>query len=314
MRKWWIGLIVLVLLFITAGYLLLPSQQVITNYTFIGAAQNSVYRCLSDESCLQNWWQDSSGTNPSGTNGKPLQKGDFTFQFSPRFGNVVVADIQYQNTTIQSSLAVLALQVDSSAVEWKTTFPQTGNVFKKFQQYFLAKKLRNDIADLMQQFGDFMQEDKNIYGLDVQPAKVTDTMVVTTSMETKDYPSAVDYYSLVQQLKTYIAEKGAQETNFPMLNITPLQGGYQARVAIPVNKELPSSPNIAFKRLIPGNILVAELSGGPQTIERGLQQLEHFVTEKNFRSPAIPFQLMVTNRLQEQDTSKWITRLYYPVY
>jgi hypothetical protein len=311
MRKWWIPSIVLILLFVLVGYVLLPAQQAITNYTFIGAAQNSVYRCLSDRGCLQNWWTDSSISNP---NQKHLQKDGFTFQFSPRFGNVVVADIQHDNTALQSSLAVLALQADSSAVEWKTTFPPTGNIFKRFQHYFLARKLRHAISGQMQQLGAFMQDDKNIYGLDIQPARVTDTMVVTASMETTAYPTAPDYYNLVQQLKIYIAEKGAQETNFPMLNITPLQGGYQARVAIPINKALPSSGNIAFKRLIPGNILVAQVSGGPHAIEKGLQQLDYFVTEKNFRSPAIPFQLMVTDRLQERDTSKWITRLYYPVY
>ena len=29
-------------------------------------------------------------------------------------------------------------------------------------------------------------------------------------------------------------------------------------------------------------------------------------------SPAIPFESLITNRLEEPDTSKWVTKIYYP--
>ncbi|MGV3657489.1 MAG: hypothetical protein ACO1NX_06025 [Chitinophagaceae bacterium] len=310
MRKWLIGLVALLLLVFLGIYFLLPAQQVVSNYALVGAGQSSVYRCLSDEACLQKWWHDEKEPNTSST----LQQDGYHFHFVPRLGNVVTAEIKDDNTVIQSSIAVLSLQADSSVVEWKASLPQTGNPFKKLQRYFAARKLRTQMAQLMNRFQQFMADDSRVYGMEVKGAKVTDTMVVTTSVMTDHYPKVEDYYSLVEQLKTYIASKGAQETNFPMLNISPVQNRYQARVAIPVSKPIPSSGDITFKRLIPGNILIAEVKGGTHAVDISLQQLENFVSEKGLSAPAIPFQSLVTNRLQQRDTTQWITRLYYPVY
>ncbi len=312
MRKWLIGLFLLLLIFFVGVYFLLPAQQVVSHFTLVGAGQSSVYRCLSDEACIQKWWQDEKEQNK--TSQRTLQKDGYHFQFVPRLGNVVTAEIKNGSTVIQSSIAVLNLQVDSSAVEWKASLPQTRSPFKKLEHYFIAKKLRAQMSQLMGCFQQFMVDDSKVYGLDVKGAKVTDTMVVTTSVMTDHYPTVEDYYRLVEQLKTYIASNGAQETNFPMLNISEVQNRYQARVAIPVSKQLPSSGNIAFKRLIPGNILIAEVKGGAHTVDKSLQQLENFVAEKGLSAPAIPFQSLITNRLQQRDTTQWITRLYYPVY
>ena len=36
------------------------------------------------------------------------------------------------------------------------------------------------------------------------------------------------------------------------------------------------------------------------------------MTDNALSSPAIPFESLVTNRMQEPDTSKWVTKIYYP--
>jgi hypothetical protein len=48
-------------------------------------------------------------------------------------------------------------------------------------------------------------------------------------------------------------------------------------------------------------------------VDKGMQQLEYYLNEHRLRPPALPFQSLVTDRLVERDTTKWITRLYYPV-
>jgi hypothetical protein len=312
MRKWLLVVIAIILLLVAGVYLLLPKQHVVASFALVGAGQNSVYRCLSDKSCLQNWWYDSAAQKAGAT--APLQKEGYQFQFVPQLGNVVTVQIKEGATLIPSSMAIMALQADSAAVEWKATLPATNNFFKKVAHYFEAQKLQQCMAAQLQRLQQFIVDDNQLYGLDVKGTKVTDTLVVTTSVMTDHYPAVADYYALVQQLKNYIAAQGAQETNYPMLNISKVQNRYQARVAIPVSKVLPDKGAIAFKRLIPGNILIAEVKGGTQTVEKSLQQMDYFVAEKGLSAPAIPFQSLVTNRLQEGDTSKWITRLYYPVY
>jgi hypothetical protein len=105
------------------------------------------------------------------------------------------------------------------------------------------------------------------------------------------------------------------ETGFPMLNIYKTDSvNYLTRVAIPVDKKLPSSGNISYKWMLGGgNILVTDVRGGPFSIDSAFQQLEYYVHDYNRTSPAIPFQSLVTDRSKVPDTTKWITRLYYPV-
>ena len=63
-----------------------------------------------------------------------------------------------------------------------------------------------------------------------------------------------------------------------------------------------------------GNILTGEVKGGTYTINQAEMELKNFVTDFKRISPAIPYQSLITNRLQEKDTTKWITKLYYPIY
>ena len=84
-------------------------------------------------------------------------------------------------------------------------------------------------------------------------------------------------------------------------------------VAIPVNKVLPDAGEIQMKRMIPGNILVTEIRGGEATIDAAFDTFDKLITDYRKTSPAIPFQLLITNRQVVRDTSKWITKLYYPV-
>src|SRR5436190_1348006 len=106
------------------------------------------------------------------------------------------------------------------------------------------------------------------------------------------------------------------EKNSPMLNVFELGNSrYEAMTAIPVDKALPKTNEFAPKFLLKGgNILEVNIQGGPYAIEKGLKGLENYRADYKFDSPAIPYQLLVTDRAKEPDTTKWITRLYYPVF
>ena len=170
------------------------------------------------------------------------------------------------------------------------------------------------MASALQRLRQFMQSERNMYGFAIARERVTDTLLVVTKMQDTTKPTVETYYGLIKKLRDYIARAGAQETNYPMLNISKIDSThYQTMVAIPVNKELPGSGDIVAKRMIPGNILVAEVHGGTATVTNGLHQLDAYVMEHQFTQPGLPFQSLVTDRLSEHDTSKWITKLYYPV-
>ena len=84
--------------------------------------------------------------------------------------------------------------------------------------------------------------------------------------------------------------------------------------AIPVNKYIPTNKNFLFKRMVPGKILVTEVIGGVNTTANALKELELYITDRHLQSPAIPFESLVTDRSKQPDTSKWVTKVYYPIY
>jgi hypothetical protein len=92
-------------------------------------------------------------------------------------------------------------------------------------------------------------------------------------------------------------------------------GNYETMVAISIDTLLPAkgpfSPKLVLKG---GNILEAQITGGPATIRKGFEQFENYRSDYRISAPAIPYQLLVTDRLKEADTTKWITRFYYPVF
>ena len=143
-----------------------------------------------------------------------------------------------------------------------------------------------------------------------------DSILVSTYGIFKNYPSTEDIYNLIGKLKTYIKNESAEETGLPMLNIiTPdSTGNYIAKVAVPVNKRLPSFGNITYKWMLAGgNILVTEVKGGKSEIDKAFAQIENYISDRGYVAPAIPFLSLVTDRMKEPDSSKWITRIYYPI-
>lgn len=156
---------------------------------------------------------------------------------------------------------------------------------------------------------------EHVYGLNIQRTRVTDSLLVTTKITGQKYPATEEYYDLIKKLQNYMAANEAAPVNYPMLNIAEIDSNnFVTTVAIPVNKVLPDKGAILFKRMFSGNILTAEVKGGVFVIEEGFKQLNHYISDYQLVSPAIPFQSLVTDRLMETDTSKWITKLYYPVF
>ncbi len=100
-----------------------------------------------------------------------------------------------------------------------------------------------------------------------------------------------------------------------MMNIAKEDSSkYLLRVALPVSKIIKEEHGIVIKRMIRGNILVSnDITGGSSAVEHASKQMMHYVQDFNKTLAALPFQSLITNRQLEQDSTKWITRIYCPV-
>ncbi|HLZ89313.1 MAG TPA: GyrI-like domain-containing protein, partial [Puia sp.] len=136
-----------------------------------------------------------------------------------------------------------------------------------------------------------------------------------TSLLVKEYPGTAVVYKAIEGLEGYIARHGGRRTGSPMVNITGVAGGqYQLRVAIPTDTTLPESGDIRFRQLIRGKYLITDVRGGQAAVNSALDRINDYVSDYRRTAMAIPFFSFVTDRSREADTTKWMTRIYYPIY
>jgi hypothetical protein len=100
-----------------------------------------------------------------------------------------------------------------------------------------------------------------------------------------------------------------------MLNVSTADSiHYLTRVGMPVDRIIPTSKEISLKRMpAGGNMLIVDVKGGTSTMNNALQQVQNFISDYHESAPAIPFFSLITDRRKETDTSKWLTKIYYPV-
>jgi hypothetical protein len=100
-----------------------------------------------------------------------------------------------------------------------------------------------------------------------------------------------------------------------MLNIDSSGRKVITKIGIPIDREIDvTGTAYEIKRMVLGNILISEVTGGPYTSKNATKQVELYMNDHKRKSPAIPYESLVVDRSAEPDTAKWVTRIYYPVY
>ena len=306
MKKVLIGLVLSIAFLLAAVYLFIPRKIKIEAAVPLNAALPGVFRTLINDSNWKKWWP-----------------GDFPFAYNQqaysikgKLFNMFDIDIYSDKDTINSRMELVLIDANTMTILWNAEQVSSNDPFKRFERYRHAKQTEKNMNAILQSLKTFLQKKENIYGIDIKETFVKDSALISTRWQFDHYPNAQEVDSMIQSLKKYISQNNAIEKNSPMLNVFDLGNSrYEAMTAIPVDKALPKTNEFAPKFLLKGgNILEAEIHGGTYTIEKGLKELENYRADYKLNSPAIPYQLLVTDRAKEPDTTKWITRLYYPVF
>lgn len=210
--------------------------------------------------------------------------------------------IPYANNTIE--------------LRWKTSLKASVNPVRRVQQYIAARRLKSDMAANLERLLKFSINPRNIYNINIERQTVKDTLFATMSFTSAEIPKTAEVYRAIDLLRRYINNQGAIEVNAPMLNVTknPKSIYITSTIALPINKPIKPSQHISVNRMVRGNILVAEVKGGPGTIKNALNQIEAYMKDFKLTPPAIPYESLITDRRMQVDTSKWVTKIYYPIY
>jgi hypothetical protein len=238
------------------------------------------------------------------------------FKVKQKLMESLVVQVKKDGVFFPGLIKVLPLGNDSAAINWTIDIKNGANPLRKIKNFFVARKLEAATIDILNNMRAFLENNKNIYDIDVRIVGVKDTLMITVKKTFKNYPSPQDVYILIGMLQHYAANNGAKQTGYPMLNIkTKDSANFETMAGLPVSKSLKDSGVLLHKELpSTGRMLTTNIKGGPYTIAGAFHHLEDYMADYKFTSPAIPYQSIITNRLQEADTSKWETTIYYPIY
>jgi hypothetical protein len=317
MKKWlFVGSVGIVLLLATA-LILIPGELVISKITLLHCTIPGAYRNISDSNYWNNWWPGkiASDSLQNGQQETIFTYGDSRYSITKKNPFNVGINIQNKNYTIASSVEMLSLGLDSTIVNWTCTYPEiTSNPFRKCVNFVRAWEIKNQMSEILTKVQFFLENPDHLYGINIRRSSTKDTLMVAAKYTLKTYPTTNEIYDFLNPLKKYIQDNSALQTSYPMLNVTKINNdSFQIMVAIPINKTLPGNDTILFRRMVPGNFYVTEITGGAGSVEKGFSELKNFVTDYQKAIIAIPFQLLVTDRRMEPDTTKWVTKIYMPV-
>ena len=306
MKKILIALVLLIVFSVAAVYLFIPGKIPLKATISLNAAFPAVSRTLIDKNSWKKWWPGESLFNYNNQ----------TFSIREQALSICVINIHSGKDTINSMLELVPVKNDAMTIDWHAEQVTSNNPFIRFSRYRYAKTTEKNMNELLQSMKVFLEKTENIYGFEIKKRLVTDSVLISLRRSFEHYPNVQEIDAMIQDLRKYIIQNNAIEKNSPMLNVLTFDSShYEAMSAIPVDKALPRTPEFSPKFLLKGgNVLEAQIQGGPLTIENSLKEFENYRSDYRYISPAIPYQLLVTDRLKETDTTKWVTKLYYPIF
>lgn len=297
-----IGLLLAVLLL---AYFLLPANTKIQFTYTLPVPARMTNRALSEQEKWQQWWKESSEIAYDNTN----------FTDAAIFANTYRFVVKTGKDSLPGTIRVIETGKAESSIIWSTEGEEKLSFWKRIQNYFTGTAAKDAIMQQANALSAFASSMEAVYGMKITEEQVKDTILLSTRKTFNHTPSVAEVYEMVAALQAFATQQGVTATNHPMLHIDSLmRGEYATMVGLPVNKDFDATLPFMVKRMVPGKILQAEVKGGMERVKTASVEMQHYAEDYQRVAPAIPFELMVTNRMQEKDSSKWVTRIYYPVF
>lgn len=303
-----IAIAVGLLLLIVLPFIVIPSNLTVVNYDKVKCIPTAFARTMNTNKFLAAFINhtDSSFT----LNG-------YTYRVSKTLYNSSDIEIKHGEDVYETSFVLIGLAQDSSMVNWVVNDKKEAgnNPIGRIVNYRKAVALKENMEAVLRNLKPFIENSTNVYGFNISHTTLTDTDLVAIKKSFKTYPDTKEIYAMVDEVKSYATMHGAQINSYPMLNVSLIDSVYETMVAIPVNKVLPALGAIVPKHLVPirDKIITTEIHGGTATVKEAYRQVELYMTEHSLSAPVIPFEQLITDRSKETDTTKWVTRIFYPI-
>jgi hypothetical protein len=314
MKKWLIGFLLLIILLVASIYIFIPKNLPVAQTNIVIVNPNSIVLFFSK---LNNWYKWPGGNSRDFLIDSPNAFFYNGMQFSAtnKIDNGLTILIHNENVDVNSILTVYSLGKDSTALEWKCELKSGSNILARMANYKKALYIKNNMTFLLNKLHSFVEKENNVYGINIGHDVIPDTLLMSQRANFQHYPTTDEVYGMIDQLKTYVLANNINITDPPMLNVTETKDGYETMVALPINKPMPNNGKMLLKHIVPSTpSLVTQVKGGNYGITNAFTQLENYRQDYQKSTPAIPYQILLTDRSKEPDTAKWVTKVCYPLF
>lgn len=310
-KKIWLAfcaiLIAILLLFI-----FLPLQSNVHEQVKIKANVNALNRQFVRDTSWHNWWP---GKVELKTNTIVIHQGEFTFKRGIVYLNKIAFEVSSGSFSTPATLNILPEANGDITISFNSAIELERNPIKRIQSLLLSYNLKKAFEIVLKFQSVYFSSATNLYDVDIKEDTVHFQFYATLTKNFPYEPSLKEEYTMIEEVKRYIKRNQSTEKGPPMLNVTKMINEFFTQVAIPTDINLPSIGDVKTKWMLKGgHILKAEVKGGTRLISNAKQQVKNYIFDNHRREIAIPFESLITNRLEQPDTSKWITEIYFPVY
>jgi hypothetical protein len=312
MKKWIVWFFVILILGVASVYIFIPAKIVITDIRSAQATITGEFRYISQEENWEKWWRDADGK--SHQKGEPFMFGTNEFRINKRSYNAVGIEIGHNGTDFTSFLNLISFATDSTGAVWTCETPSTFNPFTRVRNYLNARDIKRNMTGVLKVFSSYISKPKNVYGFTIYKTTVRDTLLLSARFTSPHYPTTAQLYSYFDTLKQSIIKQKASGVGFPIMNLRKMpDGSYETQTGMPTDRLLKNDGKILALRMPPGLFMTADIRGGALTVDEAMRQLELFIQEYNRIKIATGFQILITDRRSEPDTTKWITKIKIPI-
>ena len=309
MKKWIFIIIMFGVVIIGILYFLISANQITGYQTVANCTQTASSRKIIQTEKWKTWWPGEK------INDTLYKYQNYTYSIDKILLNGIEITISDNKSSVKGFFQFGYYGHDSTRFDLTYKNDFSSNPLKRFQQYFQLKGFKSNVISLLGNIQKYFDNPENIYRLNIIADKVVESSFISLKKTFQHYPSTIEIYQTIDSVKGYIKKAAGEEAGFPMLHVENRgPENFELMVAIPTTNELPTEGQFLLKRMHAGYALTAEVTGGVYRVMDGERELANYIIDYKINSPAIPFQSLVTNRLQETDTTKWITKLNYPVF
>lgn len=301
-------LLVPVLFFIGASFLL-PSEKPITEAVSVSMPVDAVTRVMTNPQEWTKWFP-----------GKKVNDSTFNYYENPITIHKVLmngfqATLMNKGMEVTLDFSFLADHNAKTKFTLNSVMKLSNNPFLRFKNFFQLNSTEDDCKRLLYQIQDYFSDVTKVYGYPIEMQKVPNSSYVSAKQTYDHEPTTDEIYALIDEVNEFIAGVEVKIVNYPILNVfREDSASYTAMVAVPTERDIPSSGKFLLKNMMLGNIVVCEVTGDKTVIQKCNEAVKNYVQDHRKVSPAISFERLITNRRTVRDSTKWRTTINYPVF